>query len=227
MISFENISKKYEGDERPVFQDFSEHIDPGELILITGKSGSGKSTLISMLLKDIEPDSGRIVVDRQDISKISRNKIPLYRRSIGVIFQDFKLFNEYTVYGNLELTLNITGGRLRDTEKRITDILKLLGIDRLFKRYPGELSGGEKQKVCMARAIINDPKILLADEPTGNLDPASSREIMRLMNVVHRQGTTVIMATHDYETAASVIPDHRRVSLDKPEKGAYYNILKG
>ncbi len=227
MISFENINKKYEGDERPVFQDFSEHIEPGELILITGKSGSGKSTLISMLLKDTEPDSGRIVVDRQDISLISRNKIPLYRRSIGVIFQDFKLFNEYTVYGNLELTLNITGGRLKDTEKRITDILKLLGIDRLYKRYPEELSGGEKQKVCMARAIINDPKILLADEPTGNLDPASSREIMRLINVVNRQGTTVLMATHDYGTAADILPDHRRISLDKPERGCNNNTLKG
>ena len=130
------------------------------------------------------------------------------------LFQDFRLFNEYTVFGNLELTLNITGGKIRDTEKRITDILKLLGIDRLFRRYPHELSGGEKQKVCMARAIINDPKILLADEPTGNLDPSSSEEIFKLLELIHRHGTTVVMATHDFKTADSLIQKGRMVSLD-------------
>ena len=214
MISFENIKKNFGESEKPVFTDFSEFIEEGEFAILTGRSGSGKSTLIKMLLKETEPDSGRIVVDGRDLSAIKPGEIPFYRRGIGVIFQDFRLFDEYTVFGNLEVTLNVTGGSGKDKEKRITDILKLLGIDRLHKRYPKELSGGEKQKVCMARAIINDPKILLADEPTGNLDPGSSRDIFRLLELVHRQGTTVLMATHDYDTATALIKGGRRISLD-------------
>lgn len=215
MISFDNISKRYRPDEVPVFDGFSEYIEEGEFILLTGKSGSGKSTLIKMLLKETTPDSGRIVFNGTDISGIAEKDIPFYRRGLGVIFQDFRLFNEYTVYGNLELTLSLTGGNRKESERRITNILKLLGIDRMFKRYPYELSGGEQQKVCMARALINDPKVLLADEPTGNLDPASTEEIIKLLELVHRHGTTVIMATHDYETASSLVDEGRRISLDK------------
>ncbi len=215
MISFEKIRKTFAEGENPVFEEFSEYIDEGEFVILTGKSGSGKSTLIKMLLKETEPDGGRIMVDGRDLSEIKPGEIPFYRRGLGVIFQDFRLFDEYTVFGNLEVTLNLTGGSGKDKEKRITDILKLLGIDRLHKRYPGELSGGEKQKVCMARAIINDPKIVLADEPTGNLDPGSSREIFRLLELIHRHGTTVLMATHDYDTAGALIKEGRRVSLDK------------
>ncbi|MBQ9549557.1 MAG: ATP-binding cassette domain-containing protein [Lachnospiraceae bacterium] len=214
MISFEKIKKTFGEDEKPVFEDFNESIEEGEFVLLTGRSGSGKSTLINMLLKETEPDGGRIVVNGRDLSSIKPAEIPFYRRGIGVIFQDFRLFDEYTVFGNLEVTLNLTGGKGKDTEKRITDILKLLGIDRLYKRYPGELSGGEKQKVCMARAIINDPKILLADEPTGNLDPGSSKDIFKLLELIHRQGTTVVMATHDFDTAGAFIKEGRRVSLD-------------
>ena len=213
MVTFENVYKKYNEDEKPVFQDFSETIEEGEFIILTGESGKGKSTLIRMFLKEIAPDSGRITVNGKDISLIPRNEIPFYRRSIGVIFQDFKLFDEYTVFGNLELALTLTGSAGRDTEKRITDILKLLGIDRMYKRYPKELSGGEQQKVCMARALINDPIMLLADEPTGNLDPASSEEIVKLMELVHRHGTTVIMATHDYGLVREVVKDGRQIPL--------------
>ncbi len=213
MVIFENVYKRYPEDVKPVFEGFNEYIEDGEYIILTGESGKGKSTLIKMLLKETEPDSGTITVNGKDISGISRSELPFYRRSIGVIFQDFRLFDEYTVFGNLELSLTLTGGGGKAAEKRITDILKLLGIDRMYKRFPRELSGGEQQKVCMARALINDPVILLADEPTGNLDPSSSEEVVKLLELVHRHGTTVIMATHDYDLVSSVVKDGRRIEL--------------
>lgn len=215
MICFDSVCKKYAEDEGFIFENFSETIKDGEFILLTGESGSGKSTLIKMLLKEELPDSGRISVGGQDLSQITEKGIPFYRRGIGVIFQDFRLFDEYTVFGNLELTLSLTGSGKMDTEKRVTDLLKLLNIDRLFKRYPGELSGGEKQKVCMARALVNDPGVLLADEPTGNLDPYATEEIIKLLELIHRRGKTIIMATHDYDTAASLIKDARRIHLHR------------
>lgn len=214
MIDFDNVTKSYDKEEGPVFEGFSEHIERGEFILVTGQSGSGKSTLIKMLLKETEPDEGSITVDGRLLSGISRNDIPDYRKSIGVVFQDFRLFDDYSVYGNLEVVLSLTGGSMRDAESRITHILRLMGIDHLHKRFPRELSGGEKQKVCMARAILNSPSVLLADEPTGNLDPSSSAEIFRLMELIHRQGTTIVMATHDLSTADRLATSSRRIDLD-------------
>lgn len=214
MIDFVNVTKTYDEEEGPVFEGFSEHIERGEFILVTGQSGSGKSTLIKMLLKETEPDEGSITVDGRLLSGISRNDIPAYRKSIGVVFQDFRLFDDYSVYGNLEVVLSLTGGSMRDAESRITHILRLMGIDHLHKRFPRELSGGEKQKVCMARAILNSPSVLLADEPTGNLDPSSSAEIFRLMELIHRQGTTIVMATHDLSTADRLATSSRRIDLD-------------
>lgn len=214
MIDFVNVTKTYDEEEGPVFEGFSEHIERGEFILVTGQSGSGKSTLIKMLLKETEPDEGSITVDGRLLSGISRNDIPDYRKSIGVVFQDIRLFDDYSVYGNLEVVLSLTGGSMRDAESRITHILRLMGIDHLHKRFPRELSGGEKQKVCMARAILNSPSVLLADEPTGNLDPSSSAEIFRLMELIHRQGTTIVMATHDLSTADRLATSSRRIDLD-------------
>lgn len=214
MIDFVNVTKTYDEEEGPVFEGFSEHIERGEFIHVTGQSGSGKSTLIKMLLKETEPDEGSITVDGRLLSGISRNDIPDYRKSIGVVFQDFRLFDDYSVYGNLEVVLSLTGGSMRDAESRITHILRLMGIDHLHKRFPRELSGGEKQKVCMARAILNSPSVLLADEPTGNLDPSSSAEIFRLMELIHRQGTTIVMATHDLSTADRLATSSRRIDLD-------------
>ncbi len=197
-----------------MFSSFSERIEKGEFILLTGRSGSGKTTLLRFLLKEDEPDSGEIYVNGQLLSDIKRSDIPSYRRQIGVVFQDFRLFEEYTVYGNLEMTLLLTGGRRREAEQRVTAVLRMLGIDRLYKRYPKELSGGEKQKVCLARALINNPSIVLADEPTGNLDPEASVEIMRLMELIHRKGVTVLMATHDLAAIEELAHTGRRISLD-------------
>ena len=214
MIEFRTVCKTYDVNEGPVFEDFNAGIKDGEFILVTGKSGSGKSTLIKMLLKETEPDSGEIVVSKRALSKITPSGIPQYRRGIGVVFQDFRLFEDYNVYGNLEFVYSLQGGSKKEAENRITSVLRLIGIDHLHKRYPKELSGGEKQKVCVARAIINSPSLVLADEPTGNLDPASSAEIFRLMELIHRQGTTVIMATHDLSTAARLKTSGRQIDLD-------------
>ena len=215
MIIFDRVSKKYEGEDTPVFTDFSERIEDGEFIILKGESGIGKTTLIRLITKETEADSGEITVGRYRLSEIKKNKIPEYRREIGVIFQDFRLFTDYTVYGNLELTLSLTGCDRRSAEEKITHVLTMMGIDHLHKRYPNELSGGEQQKVCMARAIINNPMVVLADEPTGNLDPASSAEIAELLSIIHRQGITVIMATHDISTVEALGDTVRVISLDK------------
>lgn len=215
MIWFKNVCKTYDEMQGPVFKDFNAHIGKGEFVLVTGRSGSGKSTLIKLLLKEIEADSGVIQVDKKILSDIPVSGIPQYRRGIGVVFQDFRLFDDYTIYGNMELVLSVTGGSMKDAEHRITSILRLMGVDHLHKRYPKELSGGERQKVCMARALINSPSVLLADEPTGNLDPKSSAEIFKLMELVHRQGTTVVMATHDLATADHLETSGRRIDLDE------------
>lgn len=214
MIIFDRVSKQYEGEASPVFKEFSERIEDGEFIVLQGKSGMGKTTLIRLITKETEPDSGEITVGRYRLSDIKRNRIPEYRREIGVIFQDFRLFGDYTVYGNLELTLSLTGCDRRSAEEKITHVLTMMGIDHLHKRYPKELSGGEQQKVCMARAIINNPMVVLADEPTGNLDPASSAEIAELLSIIHRQGITVIMATHDMTTVKALKDKVRVISLD-------------
>ncbi len=215
MISFSHVTKEYETEDArtSVYRDFSEEIADGEFVIITGESGSGKTTLLKMLLKETEPESGQIFVDGKNIAEIKRRDVPYYRRSIGVIFQDFRLIQNESVYDNLVSAILATGGSHREAEQKIVNVLTMLGIDSLHKRYPREMSGGEQQKVCLARAIINNPKILLVDEPTGNLDPASSAEIMRLLDVVNAQGITVLMATHDI--AAADKAGRRRIDLDR------------
>lgn len=214
MIAFKDICLQFEsGDgEVVVYKDFNAEIRDGEFIVLTGRSGSGKTSLLKLVLKEIEPDSGTILVDGKDISAIRRKDIPYYRRGIGVLFQDFKLIPDITVYDNLYTAILATGGSAKDAENKITYVLSMLGIDRLHKRFPREMSGGEQQKVCLARAMINHPKILLVDEPTGNLDPVSSAEIVRLLDIIHRQGVTIIMATHDLSVCDS--DTRRQIDLE-------------
>ncbi len=215
MITFSHVNMEYvtEDGKVCVYKDFSEEIADGEFVVLTGESGSGKTTLIKMLLKEVEPQSGTIIVDGQDLSKIPRGRIPYYRRGIGVIFQDFKLIQNKSVYDNLVAAILATGGSHREAEQKIVNVLTMLGIDTLHKRYPREMSGGEQQKVCLARAIINNPKILLVDEPTGNLDPNASIELNKLFDVVNGQGITVVMATHDLQAACA--EGRRIIDLDK------------
>ncbi|MBO4457647.1 MAG: ATP-binding cassette domain-containing protein [Butyrivibrio sp.] len=205
MIVFDNVTKKYEidNDVLTVYKGFSETIEDGEFVVVTGKSGSGKTTLLQMLLKETEPQDGEILVDGKRLSVMTKGQIPFYRRSIGVVFQDSKLIHDMTVYDNLYVSIIATGGAGREAAKKIANVLTMLGIDHLHKRLPMQLSGGEQQKVCLARAIINNPKILLVDEPTGNLDPVSSKEINRLLQVFNNQGITVLMATHDLRSAVN------------------------
>ncbi len=214
MITFNHVSKEYitKDNVSKVYEDFNEEIADGEFVVLTGESGSGKTTLIKMLLKETEPQSGSIIVDGQDISKLQRRQIPYYRRGIGVLFQDFRLIQNESVYDNLVNAILATGGSMKDAEKKIVNVLTMLGIDYLHKRYPREISGGEQQKVCLARAIINNPKLLLVDEPTGNLDPDASEEINRLLEVIHNQGITIVMATHDQDAATR--KGRRHIDLD-------------
>lgn len=218
MISFSRVTKEYETETGiiTVYRDFSMEIEDGEFVVLTGESGCGKSTLLKMILKETEPGSGVIKVDGVDLSGIRRGQIPFYRRGIGVVFQDFKLIQDDTVYDNLVAAILATGGSYKEAESKIINVLTMLGIDYLHKRYPREMSGGEQQKVCLARAIINNPKLLLVDEPTGNLDPASTMEINRLLDIINGQGVTVVMATHDIKAAEK--KGRRRINLDEARR---------
>lgn len=204
MILCRHVRKIYEENSCLALEDLNLEIADGEFVLLTGNSGCGKTTLIRLLLKEIEPTAGEIWVNERELSSIPDEKIPYYRREVGVVFQDARLFEKRTVYQNIDLARIIVGGRKKDSSLKIGALLNMLGIQKLHKRYPSELSGGEKQKVCLARALVNHPTILLADEPTGNLDPASAAEIMQLFGLIHKQGTTVIVATHDPEAAAGL-----------------------
>ena len=195
MIDLEHVSKSYEEGDTVVFSDFSMHVEKGEFAVVTGKSGIGKSTLINMILLDEKPDAGKIYVNGRDIGRIPPKEIPFYRRKIGVIFQDFRLIGEQTVRENIAMAMLVTGAPANDS--KIHHVAKLLGIVDLLKKYPREISGGQMQKVALARAIINDPLILIGDEPTANLDPGFSRSLRELFEIIHDQGTTLLVATHD------------------------------
>jgi cell division transport system ATP-binding protein len=195
VIDFRSVSKLYAGDvglDRATFT-----IDRGEFVFIVGSTGSGKSTVMRLLIKELEPTDGTIRVAGHDLSEIGRRRVPFFRRNIGVVFQDFKLLPSRTVYDNVAYALQVTGGTRRDIRDKVPDILRLTGLSTKLHNLPHQLSGGEQQRVSIARAFVNHPPLLLADEPTGNLDPDTSIDIMRLLYRINRTGTTVLVATHD------------------------------
>jgi cell division transport system ATP-binding protein len=196
MIKCENVTKVYK-DTVAALQDVTLEINKGEFVFIVGPSGSGKSTFIRLLLKEEEPTSGDIYVAGKNIGRLSRWKVPELRRNIGTVFQDFKLLPNRTVFQNVSFALEVIGKPKHIVDQRVPEILELVGLGEKLNNFPDELSGGEQQRVSVARAFVNRPLILLADEPTGNLDPATSVEIMKLLDRINRIGTTVIMATHD------------------------------
>jgi cell division transport system ATP-binding protein len=196
MIKTERVSKIYK-DTVVALDDMSVDVGKGEFVFIVGPSGSGKSTFIRLLLKEEEPSRGNIFVAGKNIAKLSPWKVPYLRRNIGTVFQDFKLLSERTVFENVAFALEVIGKQRHVIDKRVPEILNLVGLGGKLSNYPDELSGGEQQRVSVARAFVNRPLILLADEPTGNLDPTTSVEIMKLLDRINRTGTTVIMATHD------------------------------
>ncbi len=197
MIEFDRISKCYQDTGTQVFRGFSARVERGEFAVLTGESGSGKTTLLKLLLKDIEPDDGKILFKGKDISGVKAKDIPIYRRNFGVVFQDYRLIADRTVLENIKIAMIATGAPLADSSTKVWNVAKLLRITEILKKYPKEISGGECQKVCLARALINNPPVLLADEPTSNLDPKYSKEMMKLFEVVHHMGTTILIATQD------------------------------
>ncbi len=218
MIRFENTGISYDNGANWVLRHFEAHIREGEFILLTGPSGAGKTSLIKLILREILPLEGSVLVEREDITKLPEQKIPYYRRRLGVIFQDFRLIRSQSVFDNLNISRRIYGWGQKESEQRIMHVLKFLGMDHMHRRLPDELSGGEQQKICLARAILNDPKILLADEPTRNLDPRTSRDFARLLELIHRQGTTIVMATHDAETVKKEAENVREIALPGKEE---------
>lgn len=201
MIRFENVSARYAEAQEMVFTQLNEVIDDGEFVLVTGESGVGKSTFIRLLLRELLPVEGNVIVDGQNLAELKRRRIPFYRRRLGVVFQDFRLIPELTAYENVRLARLAAGGADKKTDQVICSLFSTLGISELYRRLPSQMSGGQQQKVCLARAMANYPDYLLADEPTGNLDPESAREIMQFLELVNGQGTTVIAVTHDLEAA--------------------------
>ena len=198
MIELKDVTKEY-SKGIAALNGVSLKIEQGEFVFIVGDSGSGKSTLIRLLLKELEPTTGTITVMNRDLSKLKHKAIPYYRRKMGVVFQDFRLLKDRNVYENIAFTLRVTETPTRVLKKKVPAALSLVGLAQKYKSYPKELSGGEQQRVAIARAIINEPAILLADEPTGNLDPANSWEIMKLLDEANKRGTTVIVVTHNLE----------------------------
>lgn len=197
MIRFEGVSKQYAGGEKRILDEASFRLYPGEMAFLLGVSGSGKTTVLRLLQREITADAGVIRVNGQDISQISPRKLPGYRRKMGVIFQDFRLIRDQTVYENVALAKRISGAREKDTLNMVTMALRMVDLEKDFYRPVSELSGGEQQRVCIARAIAGNPDCILADEPTGNLDPGQAREVMGIFERVHRLGITVLVATHD------------------------------
>lgn len=197
MIRLQNVSKVYDGGVAAV-QDIGLEINKGEFVFLVGPSGSGKSTLIRLMMREERPTEGEIWVAGKHASRLANWKVPHLRRSIGTVFQDFKLLPNKTVYENVAFALEVTGRPRSVIKNQVPQVLKLVGLSANAERYPRQLSGGEQQRVSIARAFVNRPLILLADEPTGNLDPATSVGIMRILDRINRTGTTVVMATHDH-----------------------------
>lgn len=199
MIKMQNVTMVYNGATKPALEDITVDIDRGEFVFLVGPSGSGKSTFVRLLLREILPSKGEIYVANLDVVHLKQRRVPYLRRTIGCVFQDFKLLPNKTAYENVAFALEVIGRSKRLVRTQVPEVLKLVGLEDKLNSYPDELSGGEQQRVSIARAFVNRPPLLLADEPTGNLDPATSMEIMNLLNRINQTGTTVLMATHDRE----------------------------
>ena len=223
MIEFKNVSKKY-GTGTVAVDNANFTIEKGEFAFLIGDSGSGKSTMIKMMLKEEEPSSGNIFINGRDITKIKPSKVPYLRRSMGIVFQDFRLLPDKTVYDNVAFAMYVVRASQKHIKRQVPMVLSLVGLSQKAKMYPNELSGGEQQRVALARAIVNNPSMLIADEPTGNLDPNTAWDIMELLNDINLRGTTVVVATHakdivDRMNRRVIRIDHGNIVRD--EKGGY------
>jgi cell division transport system ATP-binding protein len=214
LIRLEKVSKTYPGMDRAALENVDLEITKGEFVFLVGQSGSGKSSLLRLLLKEEKPSSGTVTVNGINVAKLPNRKVPAFRRTMGIVFQDFRLLPGKTVFDNVAFGMEVIGKSKKEIQQRIPAILDLVGLDEKAHRLPSELSGGEQQRVALARAFVNQPKLLLADEPTGNLDPATSVGIMKLLDRINRTGTTIVMATHDV-----AIVDQMRKRIVQMESG--------
>lgn len=212
MIKFENVVKKF-GKEITALEDIDVEIKDKEFVFLMGPTGSGKTTFFRLLIRDLLPTKGTVIVGDWDITKLPSHKIPALRKKIGVVFQDLKLLLDRTVFENVALPLEILGRKQAVIKAKVDEILTMVGLAKLMRRFPRELSGGELQRAALARALVIEPQILLADEPTGNLDLNTSFEIMKILSEINSRGTTVVMATHNVEIAGSL--KKRTITLDK------------
>jgi cell division transport system ATP-binding protein len=214
VINFDNVSKQYKNSSTPALNEINLNIEQGEFVFLVGQSGSGKSSLLRLLLKEEKPSSGTVTVDGINVAKLPNRKVPAFRRTMGIVFQDFRLLPGKTVFDTVAFGMEVIGKSKKEIQQRIPAILDLVGLDEKAHRLPSELSGGEQQRVALARAFVNQPRLLLADEPTGNLDPSTSVGIMKLLDRINRTGTTIVMATHDV-----AIVDQMRKRIVQMENG--------
>ena len=224
MIALDQVTKTYPGDVKAL-KGISLQIKKGEFVFVVGQSGSGKTTLFKLLLKEMEPTSGTIYINNKNLGRLRRRRVPKLRRGIGVVFQDFRLLKDRNVYENIAFAQQGVGAPNRLIKKNVMAMLKLVGLPDKAKSYPNELSGGEQQRVALARALVNNPPLLLADEPTGNLDPKNSWEIMKLLEAINMRGTTVVVVTHNKEIVEKmqkrVITMSEGVIISDERKGGY------
>lgn len=225
MITFDQVSLQYDS-KHTALKNISIHIDKGEFVFVVGPSGAGKSTFVKVLTHELVSEQGTVVVNGINITKLKRSKVPYYRRTLGIVFQDFRLLSEKTVFENIAFVLRVTGAKSREIKERVNNVLDLVGLRNKAKELPSKLSGGEQQRVAIARALVNQPLLLIADEPTGNLDPVTSEEIMKLFNRINHMGTTIIMVTHNKDLVNAM---HKRVIniedgriIADQEKGGYH-----
>lgn len=229
MIQFDHVTKRF-GEASTALSDVTVEIKDGEFVFLIGSSGAGKSTILRLILRDILPTEGIVIVDDWDVTKLPQSKIHLLRRKVGMVFQDFKLLVDRTIFENIALGLEILGKSKEETEKGVTDVLELVGLSHKRNSFPLQLSAGELQRVSIARAIVGGPKILLADEPTGNLDPDTSWDIMQILEEINSLGTTVIVATHNVSFVnamkkRTITVKHGAIETDE-EKGKYHQTAR-
>lgn len=228
MIKYVDVYKEY-GNNVKALTNVSLDIKKGEFVFLVGSSGAGKSTLIKLLLKEEEPTEGKIILNNMDITKVKNRRIPYIRRNIGVVFQDFRLLPNKTVYENVAFAMEIIGSNPKEIRRRVPMILSMVDLSRRASNFPDQLSGGERQRVSIARAIVNNPTVLIADEPTGNLDPDTAWDIMKVLNEINGRGTTVLMATHAKDIVNSmkkrVIEIHDGRLIRDEQKGGYGNEI--
>ncbi|MCI7789513.1 MAG: ABC transporter ATP-binding protein [Lachnospiraceae bacterium] len=205
MVRLERVTKIFHDTDTVAIKDLDFYMKPGELCFLKGKSGCGKTTLLRLLLGELKADEGNVYVNGKNLAQIDRKQLPYYRRNIGFIFQDYKLIEDMDIFQNVALTKYVSGVANRNVTVQVAHALRMVGLEDYFKRYPGELSGGERQRVAIARALVGNPMLVLADEPTGNLDPAGSRAIMELLVQIHDMlGITMLIATHDNEAIEGI-----------------------